>query len=96
VFGDILLTSDGFYRLICKSIHKFGDPGPKNFLNFEALPLPGIENENILKTISSAKLASFYQLKFKLEKVSEIIFKVKLPLIILIVQQRWSRFTRFC
>ena len=46
VFGDILLTSDGFYRLICKSIHKFGDPGPKNFLNFEALPLPGIESVN--------------------------------------------------
>jgi hypothetical protein len=78
IFGDILVSSDGFYRLIVKSVHKFGDPCPKNVLTFESVHFPGIEDVSILKINGPVKLAKFFQLKnigqnvssFKLKKLS--------------------------
>ena len=74
IFGDILVSSDGLYRLIVKSVHKFGDPCPKNFLTFESVHFPGIEDVSILKINGPVKLAKFFQLQNIGQNVSSFKF----------------------
>jgi hypothetical protein len=64
LFSNILVATDGIYRLSCQSEHKFGDPGPRNVVSFESVHFPGMGEAGNLKSSGSEKLAKIFSLKF--------------------------------